>query len=202
MPRPRSGNRRDETARQSVLHAADDLLVEHGFSGLTIESIARRAGVAKQTIYRWWPSKVEILLDTLIEDTGKRLPVPTDNPTAATIRTYLGDYARFLTEDPAGKVLLTLIAESQHNPTTAESFHQRYLIPRRTQERAMLTQTTATGEISPKLPDEDTLDALIGPITYCALTGRPISDPLLNALFEDLLNPTSSNAGQPRQPAL
>ncbi|HEY3478258.1 MAG TPA: TetR/AcrR family transcriptional regulator, partial [Streptomyces sp.] len=135
-PQPRrahSGSRRDEAARLAVLHAADDLLVEHGFGALTIEAIARRAGVAKQTIYRWWPSKVEILLDTLIEDTEKRLPVP-EKPTAEGIRTYLRAFARFVTRDPAGKVLLALIAEAQHNPGTAESFHTRYLGPRRALE--------------------------------------------------------------------
>src|ERR1700728_4739737 len=67
------GNRhgRSEQARISILKAADDLLVERGFAGVTIEGIAARAGVAKQTIYRWWPSKVDILLDTLIEDASR-----------------------------------------------------------------------------------------------------------------------------------
>jgi len=76
--RARSGSRRDEAARLAVLHAADDLLAEHGFGGLTVEAIARRAGVAKQTIYRWWPQKVEILLDTLIEDVLRPRPEPND----------------------------------------------------------------------------------------------------------------------------
>src|SRR4051812_49585182 len=69
------GNRygRSEQARAAVLHAADDLLVEHGFAGLTIEKIAAKAGVAKQTIYRWWPSKVDILLDAYGEDVAQEL---------------------------------------------------------------------------------------------------------------------------------
>lgn len=59
------GNRhgRSEQARIAVLQAADDLLVERGFAGLTVEGIAATAGVAKQTICRWWPSKTEILFD-------------------------------------------------------------------------------------------------------------------------------------------
>ncbi|MYR58237.1 TetR family transcriptional regulator, partial [Streptomyces sp. SID625] len=114
--RPRSGNRRDEAARLAVLHAADDLLVEHGFGALTVEAIARRAGVAKQTIYRWWPSKTDILLDTLIEDSEKRLPVPAEETTAGTVRDYLRGYAHFLTGDTAGAVLLALLAQAQHDP--------------------------------------------------------------------------------------
>ena len=76
-PRGRAPHRRDENARIAVLHAADDLLVERGFGGVTVEGIAARAGVAKQTIYRWWPSKVDILLDTLIDDASRGLAIPT-----------------------------------------------------------------------------------------------------------------------------
>ncbi|WP_067474658.1 TetR/AcrR family transcriptional regulator [Actinomadura hibisca] len=195
--RAHSGNRRDEAARLAVLHAADDLLVEHGFGALTIESIARRAGVAKQTIYRWWPSKVEILLDTLIEDSGKRFPVPAEQPTAESIRGYLRDFARFLTRDPAGKVLLALIAEAQHDPETAKRLHERYLDPRRTQESDMLARAIEADEIAPSLGPEATLDALTGPIVYCALRGSSIPRALVDTLVEDLLKPASKPAPSP-----
>ncbi|MEU0932920.1 MULTISPECIES: TetR/AcrR family transcriptional regulator [unclassified Embleya] len=187
--RPRSGNRRDETARLAVLHAADDLLVEHGFRALTVEAIARRAGVAKQTIYRWWPSKVEILLDTLIEDSDKRFPIPTGQATAANIRDYLGDFARFVTDDPAGKVLLALLAEAHHDPDTAERLRERYLGPRRDRELDLLARAVDAGEIAPELDPDAALDALVGPIVYCALTGSGIPVTLVDTLVRALLRP-------------
>jgi len=190
--RAHSGNRRDETARLAVLHAADDLLVEQGFSALTVEAIARRAGVAKQTIYRWWSSKVEILLDTLIEDSAKRFTVPAENPTAESIRGYLRGFARFVTRDPAGKVLLALIAQAQHDSATAESLQERYLGPRRAQEREMLARGTNAGEISPRLGPDASMDALVGPIVYCALTGSSVPRTLVDTLFEDLLRPRAT----------
>ncbi|MEU6171712.1 TetR/AcrR family transcriptional regulator [Streptantibioticus parmotrematis] len=192
LRRPRSGNRRDEAARLAVLHAADDLLVEHGFGALTVEAIARRAGVAKQTIYRWWPSKVEILLDTLIEDSAKRIPVPADEPTAESVRGYLRGFARFLTRDPAGKVLLALLAEAQHDPGTARSLHERWLAPRRARERAMLAGATDAGEIAPALGPDATMDALLGPIVYRALTGASIPRGLVDTLVEALLKPRAN----------
>ncbi|QWF83326.1 TetR/AcrR family transcriptional regulator [Amycolatopsis sp. CA-230715] len=187
--RARSGNRRDEAARLAVLHAADDLLVEHGFGALTVEAIARRAGVAKQTIYRWWPSKVEVLLDTLIADSEKSLPVPAEQVTADDIRGYFRGFARFVTRDPAGKVLLAVIAEAQHDPGTAANLRERYLEPRRKQEREMLARGTDAGEISLRLGPDATIDALAGPIVYCALTGSSVPRGLLDTLFEDLLRP-------------
>jgi Bacterial regulatory proteins, tetR family len=72
------GNRygRSEAAREAVLEAADDLLVENGFAGVTIEGIAARAGVGKQTIYRWWSSKTDILMDAFLEDAAQQLIPP------------------------------------------------------------------------------------------------------------------------------
>src|SRR5579875_2843318 len=85
----RAPHRRNEQARLAVLHAADDLLAERGFAGVTIEGIAARAGVAKQTIYRWWPSKVDVLLDTLIDDSQKILAVPETGSAIEDARRYL-----------------------------------------------------------------------------------------------------------------
>ncbi|MGW5351588.1 TetR/AcrR family transcriptional regulator [Streptomyces sp. NPDC004031] len=195
--RPRSGPRRDEAARLAVLHAADDLLVELGFGALTVEAIARRAGVAKQTIYRWWPSKGEILLDTLVEDSAKRLPVPVDTPTADAVRGYLRALARFLADDPAGKVLLALLAEAQHDPGTAERLRTRYLDPRRAQERALLAGAIEAGAIAPgpapgpALGPDALLDALVGPLVYRALTGASVPDGLVDALADGLLRPAA-----------
>ncbi|MEV7552006.1 TetR/AcrR family transcriptional regulator [Amycolatopsis sp. NPDC089917] len=189
--RARSGNQRDEAARLAVLHAADDLLVEHGFAKLTIEAIARTAGVAKQTIYRWWPSKVEILLDTLIEDSEKRFAVP-EKTGVDVVLGYFRGYARFVTRDPAGKVLLALIAEAQHNPETAKSLHDRYLGPRRELERDLLARGVEAGEVSPRLDLDAAIDAVVGPIVYRALTGASVSRALVDALFDGQLKPVAS----------
>jgi AcrR family transcriptional regulator len=94
-PKGRAPHRRDENARIAVLHAADDLLVERGFGGVTIEGIAARAGVAKQTIYRWWPSKVDILLDTLIEDASRHLAIPDAGSAVESARRYLRTTTRW-----------------------------------------------------------------------------------------------------------
>jgi AcrR family transcriptional regulator len=167
-PKGRAPHRRNEEARLRVLHAADDLLVERGFGGVSVEGIAARAGVAKQTIYRWWPSKVDILLETLIQDADLKLPVPDQGPSVQRVGRYLHDLAKFLTRDDAGKVLLALIGEAQHDAETARIFRERFLEPRRVLERTMLGDTVKPADADARL------DALIGPIIYRALTGAPI----------------------------
>jgi len=163
--------------------------MERGFGGVTIEGIASRAGVAKQTIYRWWPSKVDILLDTLIEDADKQLAVPQTGGAVEGLRRYLRTLARVLTKQPAGKVLLALIGEAQHDAEMARTFHRRYLDPRRQSERAPLRRGIADDEIS-RGPDVDAaLDALCGPIVYRALIDAPIPRAFVDGLIADVLGP-------------
>lgn len=185
--RGRAPHRRDENARLAVLHAADDLLAERGFGGVTIEGIAARAGVAKQTIYRWWPSKVDVLLDTLVEDAGLKLTVPDTGSAVDDARGYLRALAWFLTADDAGKVLLALIGEAQHDAEMARTFHQRYLDPQRQREREMLDRGIAAGQLPETLEVDAVLDALCGPVIYRALTGAPISPSFTDGLVTVIL---------------
>jgi AcrR family transcriptional regulator len=64
---PRRGRPRSEAARTAVLSAAVDELLERGYAAVTVEGIAARARVGKQTIYRWWPSKAEVLLEAFLD---------------------------------------------------------------------------------------------------------------------------------------
>jgi AcrR family transcriptional regulator len=187
VPKGRAPHRRDENARLAVLHAADDLLVERGFGGVTIEGIAARAGVAKQTIYRWWPSKVDILLDTLIEDAGRQLAIPTSGAAVEGMLRYLHKLTRFVTRDPAGKVLLALIGEAQHDRETARIFRERYLDPQRKRERDLLERGIAAGELSARLDVDAALDALCGPIFFRALTGARIPRRFVDGIVADTL---------------
>src|SRR6201996_4930263 len=187
-PKGRAAHRRNEQARVAVLHAADDLLAERGFAGVTIEGIAARAGVAKQTIYRWWPSKVDVLLDTLIEDSEQELVVPDTGSAIEDARRYLRKLAAFVTGDPAGKVLLALIGEAQHDAPMAGVFHARYLDPQRRAEQAMLARGVASGELPSGLDVDRALDALLGPVFYRALVaGGPHTPAFTDRLVAQVL---------------
>jgi len=188
-PKGRAPERRNEEARLAVLRAADDLLVEKGFGGVTVEGIAARAGVAKQTIYRWWPSKVDILLDTLVEEADRRLKVPGEGDAADSLRRYLRALARFLTKEDAGRVLLALLGEAQHDAGTAALFHERYLDPRRGRERALIRRGIAAGELPTGVSPDALLDALVGPIVYRALTGAPVTPAFVDSLLARTLPP-------------
>jgi len=177
MSAPHHGNRhgRSEQARQAVLEAADDLLAERGFAGVTIEGIAARAGVAKQTIYRWWPSKVDILLEAFAEDMTEHLFPPDEGDVGADLRAHLHRLAIFLTESDPGAVLRALAGQAQHDPALATRLRDDYLSQQRERDRVPLQRGIDRGELPAGLDVDLALDELLGPIYYRVLvTGEPV----------------------------
>ena len=177
------GNRhgRSERARRAVLDAADDLLVEKGFAGVTIEGIAARAGVAKQTIYRWWNSKTDILLDTFTGDAAQHLaPAGQDD-----LRGYLHALAEFLTTTDSGAVLRALIGQAQHDPDLAATFRARFLDDQRVRDRNLVHRARERGELPADLDLDLAVDELVGPIYYRVLvTGQPVDRAFTDRLVD------------------
>lgn len=93
MALTRTGPVRSEAARQAILQAAVELFAERGYEHLSMEGIARRAGVSKQTIYRWWPGKGDVIAEAILE--GRLLAGHRDVPDTGDARV---DLARWLTE--------------------------------------------------------------------------------------------------------
>ena len=75
--KPRApGRPRSEQARLAILDSTLKLLGKNGFSNLTIEDVAARAGVGKMTVYRWWPNKASLIADAFASDTKQKLHFP------------------------------------------------------------------------------------------------------------------------------
>src|ERR1700689_847158 len=184
------GNRhgRSEEARMAVLEAADDLLVERGFAGVTIEGIAARAGVAKQTIYRWWSSKFEILMDTFLEDAAGALEIPDTGTVDGDLRQHLRQLAGFLSAEPAGRVMLALIGEAQHDADVARTFQQRFLDERRALDRTILERGVARGDLRSDTDLDLVIDMIYGPVYHrVLLTGLPVDDRFIDGLVSHVM---------------
>ncbi|MEV4315039.1 TetR/AcrR family transcriptional regulator [Actinocrispum sp. NPDC049592] len=199
------GNRhgRSEQARQAVLQAADDLVVERGFAGVTIEGIAARAGVAKQTIYRWWSSKVDILLDTFIEDMAQHLTPPDHGDLVSDLRAHLANVARFLTRSAPGVVFRALAGQAQHDPELAERLRTGYLSQQRSRDRVPLQRAIDRGELPAGLDVDLAVDQLLGPLYYRALvTGDPMprafTDQLVRSFQLQHELPSAADTSPPR----
>ena len=114
--RPHTGRHRNEAARSAILNAALELLGESGSEGLTIDAIAAAAGVGKQTIYRWWPSKGAVVLEAMTERAGIEAPVPDCGSVTEDLTSSLAATFRNASKSSVSRSLRFVMAEAQHDP--------------------------------------------------------------------------------------
>lgn len=128
MPDAKVGRPRSAEAREAVLHAVDDMLVEEGYAAMTMKGIAERAGVGRQTVYRWWSTKAEILMEATTVDVGEALH--SDPPTDArdALHGFLQQWRSFLCDSPAGLAYRALIGEAQHDASVMTLVQEADLI--------------------------------------------------------------------------
>ena len=189
---PRSGRPRSEPARQAVLEAVDDLLVERGYAAMTMKGIAERAGVGRQTVYRWWSTKAEILLEACTQDAGKELTIELGDDPVSDLLTYLNALTTFLTTSPAGLSYRALLGEAQGDPIVRDLLqHNDLLSP-----SAVTVLVRIDLRLVPAL--ELATAQLVGPVLARVLTGpTPLSPALLREHVAGLVRAWS---GEPHRP--
>ncbi|MYS84899.1 TetR/AcrR family transcriptional regulator [Embleya scabrispora] len=188
--RQHHGNRhgRSERARLAVLEAADDLLAEKGFTGVTMEGIAARAGVAKQTIYRWWSTKTDVLMDAFLQDAVEDLTPLDSGDLALDLRDYLRRLAHFLDRSDSGAVFRALIGQAQHDAVFARDFRSRWLDAQRGRDRLPLERAIHSGRLPADLDIATETDQLLGPLYYRVLvTAEPVDEAFTDSLVEAFL---------------
>src|SRR3954453_24161803 len=99
LPDPAGGSDR---AYRAILDAAKGLLEEHGFAAISVDQIAKRAGVGKQTIYRWWPNKAGVVLEAHGEQAAAHVPVPDTGSIRGDLRRIAEDLRNTLATTGAG----------------------------------------------------------------------------------------------------
>ena len=172
------GNRhgRSEEARTAVLEAADNLLVERGFAGVTMEGIAAAAGVAKQTIYRWWKSKTDVLMDAFLEDVAQGLHAQNLGNLSADLQQHVLGLAEMLAVSDTGAVFRALMAEAQHDPELAVRIRTQFIDPQRIRDRFPFEQAMKRGELPQNFDIESAVEELLSPIYYRVLvSGQSVS---------------------------
>lgn len=119
------GRPRSDTTRRAILDAAYDLVVAQGYDKVTTETIAAQAGAGKQTIYRWWPSKADLVLDALEDWAEGRVTIAETES--------LSSFLRKVCEGAtlAGPVLRSLMAQAQFDTGLREKLKVRLIEPRR-----------------------------------------------------------------------
>lgn len=178
------GRPRDEVARQSILETTRELMLEVGYPSLTIEGVARRSGVAKSTIYRWWKSKAELVVEASAEHVEIGL-VPNTGDTREEMLIAAQQLIHTFS-DPITRVLMTaVIANLDDDPWLPRTFRDRWVYPWRESAGEALTRARDRGAISPDADLALLLDVLVGTVFQRTVT---VASPAIDGLDEQLID--------------
>ncbi|MBF2066995.1 MAG: TetR/AcrR family transcriptional regulator [Calothrix sp. C42_A2020_038] len=189
----RAGRPRSEQSKDAILNTTWKLLQNVKVKDLSIEAIAREAGVGKTTIYRWWSSKAAVIVDAfMIHVTPEIEFTETESAVSALkeqlrllIKAFAGDYGRIVAE---------IIAEGQADGDALKSFRDRFILPRREIAKAVIEKGMELGELDSKMNPELALDVLYGSIYYRLLIGHlPINENFAEHLLEIVLHGLGKN---------
>jgi AcrR family transcriptional regulator len=192
-----AGRRRSEQSRLAILTAAYELAGEIGYARLTIEGIAARAGTGKQTIYRWWPSKADVVLDAVATKADLDIPIPDEGSYAADLRAFLLASFALGNQSTLIGILRALMAEAQIDEAFWRRFRAAFLQRRRDALGVITGRAQARGDLPPGLSPGTVADIVFGVIWYRILATRELPGSVLaDELVAALAGPRPAPPGR------
>ena len=169
-PKPR-GRHRSLEAKTAILKATLSLLERKPLRCVTTDAIARRAGVSKATIYKWWPNKTLVALEAYLANMTERVAVPDTGSAEVDFTVQLQSLTAFYTS-PSGRPFCQFIAEGQSDPGFLALFREQFLYARRDAARVMWRRGVERKEIREEIDGEIVLDLIYGPTIFRLLAGH------------------------------
>ena len=184
--------RRSERSRRAILDAARQLVSELGYAKVSIEAVAARAGVGKQTIYRWWPSKGAVIFDSFLalsegaEGAGVVLPdtgdIEVDLKTV--MRATVAEFADPEFEAP----IRALNSEIINDPDLAAQYREKLAGPVDEAKKARLRSAQRAGQLATDADLDLALELLYGPLYQRWLNrSGPLTPEYADALVDLML---------------
>jgi AcrR family transcriptional regulator len=185
---PRSpGRPRDPAVRAAILAAARALFDEGGLPAVTMEGVARRAGVGKPTIYRHWPNAPAVAMAAFLETAASPAAEAAHTAPLDGLRAQLAAIAAAFAER-TGRNVKAMIAASQGETELAKAFRTQFIAASRADGRELLERATHAGELRAGLDLEVTLDLVYGPLYYRLLVGHaPLDRAFTDAILDHAL---------------
>jgi AcrR family transcriptional regulator len=168
----RAGRPRDPRLHEAILRATAELLGESGYAKLSIDGVAQRAFVTRQSIYRRWPTKLELVAE-LLRDVSEHAPLPDTGSLRGDLLALYRLYSRNLLT-PGGPIIPALVAESLHDAELV-AIIDGYTSERRTFAMQTFERAIARGEMSGAFDPQLLIDMVSGFFWYRKLLRqRPI----------------------------
>jgi AcrR family transcriptional regulator len=186
-----NSTRRSERSRVAILTATRELIGDLGYAKLTIEAIAARAGVGKQTIYRWWPSKGAVVFDSLLalsEQPDGGIELPDTGDIEHDLRTVLRATAAEFSDPGFEAPIRALNTEIINDPDLAAVYREKMERPMREAKERRLRSAQAAGQLAADADLGLLIDMLYAPLTQrWLLRSGPLDDAFADALVDAAL---------------
>jgi AcrR family transcriptional regulator len=162
-----TGRRRNPATRAAILATAFEVVAELGYAGLTIEKVAARAGVGKQTIYRWWPTKGALVLDAVLERStgpGEPAELPDTGDLEADLATVLVATVEEFADPDFDRALRGLTAAIVEDADLARDYRERLDAPMRELKKRRLRRAQEAGQLDPDVDLDLAVDLVFAPV--------------------------------------
>ena len=159
-------------------------LAEVGYGRLSIEAVARRAGVGKTAIYRRWSNKLEMVLEIVSEVAGRSVPLPDTGSFSGDLTLLMMIVSKALQHRIASQIIPDLMAEAARNPQIAETLQKALRLHQTAVGDKLVGQAVARGELPGTADPQLAVDLILGPLYWrLAVARNPITDEYLENLI-------------------
>jgi AcrR family transcriptional regulator len=181
-------SRRSERARKAILAAALDEVADVGYAKLCIEGIAARAGVGKQTIYRWWSSKGAVVFDAFLERSEGDPALPDTGDLEADLKTVLRATVAELVDPRISAPMRAVHIAVVDDEALAAAYAERLEAPIKAGQRERLRSGQAAGQLAEDVDLDVAIDVLWGPLFRRWLHGGELTPEYADRLVETALD--------------
>ncbi|HEY7176736.1 MAG TPA: TetR/AcrR family transcriptional regulator, partial [Micromonosporaceae bacterium] len=162
---------------EAIQHALVLELAAVGYGRLSIEAVARRAGVAKTAVYRRWNSKLDLVLDVVSSVAGSTLPLVDTGSLSGDLEVFLQVVARVLGHRLAAQIIPDLLAEAARTPEIAETLQKVLHAHQRHVGEQLVDAARDRGELAGTADPDLVVDLIVGPLYWrLAIARTPVSD--------------------------
>ena len=159
------GRPRSAECHGAILDSVLELMQKEGYNAVTIEGVARHAGVGKQTIYRWWGSRAELILEAFANHAADMVPTPDRGSLREDLEVFMNAGFKRLFRD-YGAIMRGLMADAVLDPDFNKILREAFILKRRAATRVILERGMERGEIAKTADLELMIDMLFGPVWF------------------------------------
>jgi AcrR family transcriptional regulator len=164
----------------AIRNAVMNELAEVGYGRLSIEAVARRAGVGKTAIYRRWSNKLEMVMEIISDVAERKVPLPDTGSFAGDLSLLLLIVSTALRHRMASQIIQDLMAEAARNPQIAETLQRALRTHQQAVGEKLIGQAVTRGELPAGTDPEVAVDLILGPLYWrLAVARQPIEEEYL-----------------------